>query len=125
MLHLNENELDMIDLMLPEDPPSPKGGRPRSDRRKAIEGIFWILDNAAKWKDLPEQFGSKSSVHRAFQRWVKAGAFEKMRRDMGETVREHSGFKLYECYVDGTFSKAKGGGDGIGCTKAGKGASRS
>lgn len=121
MLHLSESELDMIDLMLPEDPPKPSGGRPRSDRRKAIEGIFWILDNGAKWKDLPAQYGSKSSVHRAFKRWVEAGAFEKMLREMGEIVREHSGFKLYECYVDGTFSKAKGGGDGIGCTKAGKG----
>ena len=26
-----------------------------------------------------------------------------------------------ECYVDGTLSKAKVGGDGLGCTKAGKG----
>lgn len=37
-------------------------------------------------------------------------------------VEERDGFKLCECFVDGTFSKAKGGGDGIGCTKAGKGA---
>ncbi len=29
--------------------------------------------------------------------------------------------KVYECFVDGTFAKAKGGGDGIGCTRAGKG----
>lgn len=111
----------MIDLMLPPDPPRPRGGRPRSDRRKAIEGIFWILDNGAKWKDLPRRFGSRSSVHRAFQRWVEAGAFEKLLQDMGKVVREETGFKLYECYIDGTFSKARGGGDGIGCTKAGKG----
>jgi transposase len=121
MLQLSEEQLDMIDLMLPPDPPRPRGGRPRSDRRKAIEGIFWILDNGAKWKDLPRRFGSRSSVHRAFQRWVEAGAFEKLLQDMGEVVREETGFKLYECYVDGTFSKARGGGDGIGCTKAGKG----
>jgi transposase len=36
-------------------------------------------------------------------------------------VEERDGFKLYECFIDGTFAKAKGGGDGIGCTKAGKG----
>src|SRR6478735_8703049 len=30
-------------------------------------------------------------------------------------------FRLYECFVDGTFSKAKCGGDGIGCTRVGKG----
>jgi len=121
MLQLTEDELDMIDLLLPSDPAKPRGGRPRSDRRKAIAGIFWILDNGAKWKDLPDQFGAKSSVHRAFKRWVDAGAFEKMLRAMGELVRDEKGFKLFECYVDGTFAKARGGGDGIGCTKAGKG----
>ncbi|MFN0133165.1 MAG: hypothetical protein ACKVW3_11660, partial [Phycisphaerales bacterium] len=30
-------------------------------------------------------------------------------------------FRLYECFIDAIFSKAKGGGDGIGLTKAGKG----
>ncbi len=104
------------------DPPSrPEGGRPRSDKRKAIAGIFWILDNRAKWKDLPVEFGTKSSVHRAFQRWVHMGAFESLLAEVGNRVEERNGFSLYECYIDGTFSKAKGGGDGIGCTKAGKG----
>jgi transposase len=36
-------------------------------------------------------------------------------------VERRNGFKIYECSVDGTFAKAKGGGDGIGCTRAGKG----
>lgn len=49
------------------------------------------------------------------------GAFEAMLAAMGSMVEERDGFKLYECSMDGTFSKAKGGGDGIGCTKAGKG----
>jgi hypothetical protein len=48
------------------------------------------------------------------------GAFESLLMELGSMVEERGGFKLYECFVDGTFSKAKGGGDGIGCTKAGK-----
>ena len=80
-----------------------------------------MLDNGAKWKDLPAEFGTKSSVRRAFQRWVEKGAFEQILATLGSMVEERRGFKLYECHVDGTFSKAKGGGDGIGCTKAGKG----
>lgn len=121
MLQLTEEQLDVLCELLPEDPPKPKGGRPRTDRRQAIRGVFWILDNGAKWKDLPPEFGSKSAVHRAFKRWVEMGAFETLLAQLGEMVEEREGFKLYECYVDGTFSKAKGGGDGIGCTKAGKG----
>ena len=80
-----------------------------------------MLDNGAKWKDLPRAFGSKSTVHRWFKKWVEQGVFENIMRDAGTCVEERDGYKLYECYIDGTFSKAKGGGDGIGCTKAGKG----
>jgi transposase len=70
---------------------------------------------------LPKTFGSKSSVHRWFLHWVKKGVFEELMRAMGTLIEEDGRFRLYECFVDGTFSKAKGGGDGIGCTKAGKG----
>jgi transposase len=121
MLQLSESQLDALCVLLPDHPLRPKGGRPRADKRQAIAGIFWILDNGAKWKDLPSAFGTKSSVHRAFQRWVQAGAFAALLAAMGSIIKERRGFKLYECYVDGTFAKAKGGGDGIGCPKAGKG----
>jgi transposase len=121
MLELTDKQLDMLCKLLPDDPPRPKGGRPRTNRRKAIAGIFWILDNGAKWKDLPSKYGTKSSVHRAFKRWVEMGAFEELLGNLGSMIEERNGFKLFECHIDGTFSKAKGGGDGIGCTKAGKG----
>lgn len=80
-----------------------------------------MLDNGAKWKDLPRRFGSKSTVHRWFQTWVQHGVFENIMRQAGRCVEEQGGYRLYECYIDGTFAKARGGGDGIGCTKAGKG----
>jgi transposase len=121
MLQITEEELDWLCERIPEPERDPRGGRPPLDKRKALAGIFWILDNGAKWKDLPSQFGSKSAVHRWFSRWVKAGVFEAIMREAGRCVEERGGYRLYECFVDGTFSKAKGGGDGIGLTKVGKG----
>ena len=121
MLTLTNEQLDMLCELVPDFQPSPKGGRPPVSKRDALAGIFWVLDNGAKWKDLPKSFGSKSSVHRWFTRWVKDGVFEKILRALGRFIEEQGRFRLYECFVDGTFSKAKGGGDGIGCTKAGKG----
>lgn len=79
------------------------------------------MDNGAKWKDRPGTYGTRSSVHRWFLHWVKAGVFEELMRSMGALVEEDGRFRLYERFADGTFSKAKGGGDGIGCTKASKG----
>lgn len=91
------------------------------DKRTALAGIFWILDNGAKWKDLPRSFGSKSTVHRWFKLWVEQGVFEKIVASAGDLVTTNDGYKLYECFIDGAFSPARGGGDGIGKTKAGKG----
>jgi transposase len=121
MLILTDKQLDWFVERIPNPPRNPKGGRPPVDKRNVVRGIFWILDNGAKWKDLPAEFGSKSTVHRWFQTWVKNGVFERIMRDAGHCIEERGEYRLYECFVDGTFVKARGGGDGIGCTKAGKG----
>jgi transposase len=121
MLKLTDGHLDWLCERIPDAPVSPKGGRPAIGKRDAVRGIFWILDNGAKWKDLPRRFGSKSAVHRWFSTWVKAGVFETLMREAGRVVEERGAYKLYECYIDATFSKAKGGGDGVGVTKVGKG----
>ncbi|GIK19641.1 MAG: IS5 family transposase [Leptolyngbya sp. PLA2] len=120
-IRLTDEQLDWICERVSDAPRSPLGGRPPTDKRKAVAGIFWILDNGAKWKDLPREYGSRSAVHRCFKRWVEAGVFENIMRDAGRLVEDRGEYRLYECFIDGTFSKAKGGGDGIGRTKAGKG----
>ena len=120
-LQLTDEQLNWLVERIPDPRKSPLGGRPPADKRKVIRGIFWMLDNGAKWKDLPRRFGSKSTVHRCFQTWVQDGVFEDIMREAGRCVEEREGFKLYECFIDGSFAKACGGGDGIGCTKAGKG----
>ena len=121
MLKLTDEQLDWLLERIPKPAKSPLGGRPPADLRRVLRGIFWMLDNGAKWKDLPQRFGSKSTVHRWFQRWVREGIFEELMRDAGRLVEERDGFRVYECFIDGTFCRARSGGDGIGATKAGKG----
>lgn len=69
---------------------------------------------------MPRRFGTKSTVHRWFQKWVSEGVFENVLRAAGRCVERGEGYHVYECYIDGTFCKARGGGDGIGATKAEK-----
>jgi hypothetical protein len=36
-------------------------------------------------------------------------------------LEERAGYRLYECFIDGTFAKAQGGGHGVGLAKVGRG----
>ena len=59
--------------LLPEYPPSPKGGRKRKGNREVFEGIAWVLRSGACWKDLPEQHASPSTCCRRLQGWEEQG----------------------------------------------------
>jgi len=121
MLKLTDEQLDWLAQCIPDHPRSPKGGRPPPDKRRTLRGIFWILDNAAKWKDLPRAFGSQSTVHRWYQKWLGQGLFERAMRTAGRCVEQRGEYRVYECFLDGTFCKARGRGDGIGYGNVGKG----
>ncbi|THF78464.1 transposase [Cohnella fermenti] len=54
------------DLLPPER--KPQGGRPAIDNRKMLNGMLWVLRSGAPWRDLPEHYGSWSSVYTRFRR---------------------------------------------------------
>ena len=111
MLAPTDEQVNWLLDRIPDPPISPKGGRRSADRGKVVRGIFWTPDSGAKWKDLPRRFGSKSTMHPWFQGWVRHGVYENIMRDAGRRVGEYYGYRLSECFVDGTFSKARGDGD--------------
>lgn len=57
-------------------PPPNRMGRPRNSARDTIDGILWILNTGAPWRDLPPEFGSKSTVWRHFDRWNADGTLQ-------------------------------------------------
>lgn len=61
-----------------------KSGRPPSDHRLVLDGIFWIARTGAQWRDLHEHFGKWSSVYRQFRRWTLAGVWELMLAALNE-----------------------------------------
>src|ERR1019366_559615 len=121
MLQLTDTQLDWICEHIPDAPCSAKGGRPPANKRKIVQGIFWMLDNGTKFKDLPVEFDFKSMAHGWFHGWAEAGVFDRIMREAGRCVEQRDGFRFYECFVYATFSKARHGGDGIGVTRLGKG----
>ena len=56
---------------------APGQGRKPMPARKALEGIFYVLRTGCQWKALPREYGSGSTVHRTFQKWLAAGFWAK------------------------------------------------
>ena len=55
-----------------------KTGRPASDRRLVVNGIFWLLSTGAPWRDLPERFQPWQTVYGHFSRWRRDGVFARI-----------------------------------------------
>ena len=66
-------------LIEPDVPRSKaRTGRPSSDSRLMLNGIFWILGTGAPWRDLPERFGPWQTVYGRFSTWRKSGVFARI-----------------------------------------------
>ena len=66
-------------LVLPFIPKSTaRTGRPPSDPRLNLNGVFWILGTGAPWRDLPDRYGRWQTVYDHFRKWRKSGVFADM-----------------------------------------------
>ena len=60
-------------------PPPAKTGRHRTDRRQVVDGILWILQAGAPWRDLPEsEFGPWETVYGLFNSWNADGTLDEI-----------------------------------------------
>ncbi len=66
-------------------------GVPRVDDRRVLSGIFWILRSGSPWRDLPERYGPYTTVYNRFNRWRKAGVWDKL-MDASSSPRSRQGF---------------------------------
>ena len=68
--------------------PNRPRGVPRVNDRRVLNGIFWVLRSGAPWADLPERFGPRTTVYNRFNRWRKAGVWDRL---MDAIVAAHDG----------------------------------
>ncbi|MEW5963888.1 MAG: IS5 family transposase [Pseudomonadota bacterium] len=64
-----------------------RGPKPRNNRR-IINGMFYILRTGSPWRDLPGRYGSYTTVYNRFNRWRKAGIWDRL---MDAVVKAHDG----------------------------------
>ena len=73
---LSNDKWEKLQPLLP--PQKPATGRPAHDHRAILNGILWILRTGAPWRDLPERYGPWPTVYSRFQRWRKAGIWDRI-----------------------------------------------
>ena len=71
---LTDFEWSVIRPLLPNKP----RGVPRVDDRRVLNGIFWVLRSGAPWRDLPERYGPYTTCYNRFNRWRKAGHWDRL-----------------------------------------------
>jgi len=81
---LTDFEWRVIEPLLPNKP----RGVPRVDDRRVLNGIFWVLRSGAPWRDLPERYGPYTTVYNRFNRWRKAGLWDRL---MDEITKAYDG----------------------------------
>ena len=100
---------DQWELIAPLLPSQKKRGRPRADDRRTLNGILWVLRSGARWKDLPKEYGSRSTCHRRLQEWQEQGVGEHLWLIFLDALDQQGKLDWSQAFLDGSFVPAKKG----------------
>lgn len=53
-------------------------GGPRTDLRRTVDAIRWVLHFGAKWSELPKEHGAATTSWRWYERWCSDGTWEQI-----------------------------------------------
>ena len=80
-----------------------RGGGPRVDDRRVLNGIFWVLLSGSPWADVLERYGPPTTVYNRFNRWRKAGVWDRL---MDAIIAAHDGkVQMIDSSACGCISK--------------------
>ncbi len=102
---------EVIEPLLPEEPPKPKGGRPRIDDRAALSGILFVLKSGIPWEMLPQEMGCGSGMTcwRRLKEWHEAGVWESLHRRLLDRLGEADQIDWERASLDSASVPAPGG----------------
>lgn len=104
----------IIEPLLPEWTPSPKGGHPRVDDRRALTGILFVLKTGIPWEDLPCEMGCGCGMTcwRRLRDWQADGTWDRIHRVLLSKLRGADKIDWSRALIDSsTVRAAYGGGE--------------
>ena len=102
---------EIIEPLLPPEPPKPKGGRPRVPDRAALSGIIFVLKSGLPWDMLPQEMGCGSGITcwRRLRDWQQAGVWERLHQALLDRLGHADKIDWSRASVDSASIPAKGG----------------
>ena len=71
---LTDEAFERIEPLLPKQ----CDGGQWKDHRTVLNGMFWILNSGAQWRDLPERYGKWQTVYDRYRRSTREGLFDQI-----------------------------------------------
>src|SRR3954449_11407145 len=107
---------EVIEPLLPEWTPSPKGGQPPVTDRACLTGILFVLKTGLPWEDLPCEMncGCGMTCWRRLRDWQADGTWEKIHQILLDRLREADQLDFSRGIIDSSSVRAASGGEGTG-----------
>jgi transposase len=102
---------EVIEPLLPEHRPDPRGGRPRVDDRVCFGAIMFVLFTGMAWRHLPRELGcSAATAHRRLAEWQRAGVFTALHQELLRRLNRAGRIDWNTAVIDGSHIRALQGG---------------
>ena len=103
---------ELVEPLLPPEPPKPKGGRPRIPDRQVLTGILFVLKTGIPWEDLPKEMncGSGMTCWRRLRDWQEQGVWERIHLACLEGLQAAEGIDWRRAVLDSAAVRAVFGG---------------
>ena len=101
---LTDAQWARLEPLLP--PEKPWTGRPNDDHRRIVNGILWVLNSGAPWRDLPRRYGPVGTVSSRFYRWRRSGVWQRVLEELQALADAEGrvGWELH--FLDSTVVRA-------------------
>ena len=107
---LSDLEWKLFEDLFPAPPAKRNRGKQPTPTRFTLNTLLYVLITGSRWCDVPrgEQWGSRSTAHRALQAWTADGTLSNLKARLLGIAQEDGLINWSYGAIDGSFSPWEG-----------------
>ena len=91
---LSDSQWAVIEALFPR-----AGNRSKWEKRELVNAVLYFVDNGCKWRNLPHDFPSHTTVSNFYYAAIRSELWEKIRAALVEQVRTDAGHNAGPSYA--------------------------